>query len=143
MGILKSDKKSDEPKKERKNVHFELDKNIIFSLKESQYTKGKKKASRTDTHSPRPSINVKEMKRVKEYLENHDEQYKGLILVQYASPEEGVYTLKFADPSIDLADNPDATKFFNRTFMAETISDILEKMIKLKAEKAPKRPKLE
>ncbi len=133
MGILK---KGDEPKKEKKNVNFELNKNVIFNLKETHYPKGEKKASRADTHSPRKSINLDEMSKVKEYLENFDDTYKGYVLVQYASSEEGVYTLTFADPAIDLAENPDATRYFKRTFMPEMISEILAKPIST-------RPKLE
>ncbi len=139
MGILK---KGDEPKKEKKHVHFELDKNMIFTLKEAHYPKGQKKASRADTHPPRAPMNLKDMKRVKRFLENHDDQYKGFILVQYAHPEDGTYTLTFADPAVDLAEDPSATRYFNRTFMAETIHEILEKMVKLELDNAPKRPKL-
>lgn len=138
MGILK---KGNEPKKEKKNVHFELDKNMIFSLKESHYPKGEKKAPRADEHPARLEMNLKEMKRVKEYLENHDEVYKGFVLVQYAHAEDGIYTLTFSDPNVDLAEDPDATKYFNRTFMADTITEILEKMAKIKAANAPKRQK--
>ncbi len=142
MGILKSDKKGDEPKKAKKNVHFDLDKNIIFSLKEPHYPKGEKKAPRADDHPAREPMNLIEMKRVKEFLENHDEQYKGYILVQYAKSGDDTYNLTFSDPAVDLAEDPNATKYFNRTFMAETIAEILEKMVKIKAEKAPKRNKI-
>ncbi|MBS0285819.1 MAG: hypothetical protein JSR17_00465 [Proteobacteria bacterium] len=127
MGSSKDDKKP----KEKKSVHFNEAANQIH-LVSTEHPKGAKKPHRADTRSATPlPIDIDEMRIVKAYLENEDEQYKGFIVTQYVNCQDGTYRIKLKDPN--------AGMFYTQTIMEDRIKEILA----LKQEEAPpKSPKL-
>lgn len=116
----------DVPKRTKKMVRFDLEKNSEHLI-ETYYPKGQRKPSTSIHQETKFPVDIYEKKQVKKYLENHDEQFKGFILTQYRNQQDGSYAISFVDPA--------SRAHFKQTFMQERIDEILEEMRKIKASK--------
>lgn len=126
-----NDKDQNKPK-EKKSVRFNEQANQIH-ITMTEHPKGTKKPKRADTRDPVPlPIDIDEMRIVKDYLENEDEQYKGFIVTQYVNCQDGTYRIKLVDPATH--------EFYTQTIMQERIQEILT-LKQHNQEQGPKNPK--
>ncbi|MGD9592411.1 MAG: hypothetical protein AB7V32_07820 [Candidatus Berkiella sp.] len=117
---------SKSPKKQPKLVHFDMILNTEHVV-DTFYPKGNKKPGQELNAQTRIPVDIKQKKKVKKYLENYDEKYKGFILSQYRNNQDGTYAISFIDP--------ESKDHFTQTFMQERIDEIIDEMIKIKGSK--------
>ncbi len=117
--------------KKGKQVRFENEP-TIYHTPTLYSSSGKPKPKRADEHRHNCIyVDIKEKRRVKEYLENYHETYKGLTLKQYINNQDGTYTLKFVEPPSLDEDQTQIRSEFSQSFMQEAINEITLMMDKL------------